>query len=496
MQTLFLTLVFSLSALASPQDCADCGKLRRGEVPLPQHVAEIEKAVEKTETCVGTAEEAATLDAAIPLKLLNQTLANISVQTPFDTVAEKPEPSCAELEDARFFVERNAGRILLAKELVLLRESNEKQIAMNRGNVGDLLDQSLCALTCLRANETALMLPLDEKNICGRSCKLNAQSVAAIRAESVPGVILGRLCFQATEEKLDPKKLRALAVKGAENDAQVRLKIREFLATHLPTVRAKLNELEANQARLKKMVAKAKGRECGLDRAEKLAKETTLFINADYAAVGTGFHLRSGKRNYFASARHVSTAGSTATDAELNLALNEKDPNFPLQFEIAQGEYDYGNDAVMKEVSRKGRALELPRAGERPRFGQHFLLAGYPGSRENKFTTVRCRFVGYGPNIEGISTGYYLECPFDASLRGASGGPLLDENGRAWGIVVNHAEGRNIVVATPLAAGTDGKPEIGIQDRFSSEHCYRGAGVHEAPHACQIFPGSLDKIIP
>lgn len=154
------------------------------------------------------------------------------------------------------------------------------------------------------------------------------------------------------------------------------------------------------------------------------------------------------------------------------------------------GLYNRGLDIIQTRVTGgRTASLRLIEAGAIPQIKQKFYLAGFPLVRDKKFTVYKCGFLGFSRSRvpRSTSTAYVLSCPnVHGHIGGMSGGPVVDEGGRVWGMISDHDRFLGRVYVAPLSMTPDGQVQMGIQQYFLSDQCF---GDGEAnPRRCQVMP--------
>lgn len=169
-----------------------------------------------------------------------------------------------------------------------------------------------------------------------------------------------------------------------------------------------------------------------------------------------------------------------------------------LQFRAEPSMFHRAHDVVqarVEGVNRKG--LSLMAANAVPSSDEPYFIAGFPKMSKYKFAFATCYFYGYGPRSDRASGELFwiFRCPLiEEGLVGMSGGPLLDKNGRAWGVFTGFNLFLGRIYVTPLGLADDGEVQVGFQQRFSSDHC-----VYEGDHnfrSCSVGPNFHDKHAP
>jgi hypothetical protein len=221
---------------------------------------------------------------------------------------------------------------------------------------------------------------------------------------------------------------------------------------------------------------------------------------------GTGFYFSTRDGRFLATAAHVPDLDVRDDTSRMlsQILANGKTRSKTMKFSIEPGLFDAGRDVSLKPADgRRGPSLPVVGEDESPELGQRFYVTGFPASGHDKFQVVRCTFLGYSPRLPDEQNGqvrpqkdaaYKLRCPGAGDLHGASGGALVDERGRVWGINVSSEPATSSFHAMPISLNASGKLNIGIQKVFLSDLCYNA--LEFVPHRCQVMPNMYDKDIP
>jgi hypothetical protein len=215
----------------------------------------------------------------------------------------------------------------------------------------------------------------------------------------------------------------------------------------------------------------------------EMAKKHTLKLADRQQGAGTGYYVYDEKNSYLVSAKHVTdrpyAEGSSyraiyaapAGSRELASVFVDEDKALSLQ--------DVQYDIVAAKLLERRQGFPIIKEGTLPKPNQVFLLAGHPVFSEEKFTVLACKYLRMDKELKR----YVLDCPtWNQFIGGFSGGPMLDLEGRAWGVITNHrylfdkngnyarlpngqAVYSNEVLISPIFLGKKQRLEIGLKDQ-------------------------------
>lgn len=500
MKFLCIFLLFPFLAQAAEENCADCDRRPALTVAVPAIVPEVGERL-NVPSCldiVKSYEERITSDRQ--LEIVGQYFRQAGELYPETSAALEASKrkrrgalSCQEAADLRYLRRALEVKLQYVHERLPEYQSimDEGAAQLPRHSAEKALDAALKLHSCLRDLPGASEEELDQENPCVRASRINFDMFSYIRGHEVLSVLLSQECRHPDSGKMKRADLLPIVRKlDARTLKQIKELGRKWLVAKAAmqklgkTLPAEIRRLSTNPP--------AEPTGCPIESARALAGAATVKLDVGELARGSGFYLRSGRGPMLASARHVpAVAGGS------DHALHAVTPGAggPLQFKIEQGQYDFGNDAVLLPVRRAENAVELVSASDRPQPGQILTVSGFPSVAGEALRQVDCKFLGYALSMNS-STAYLLHCPTYDSLEGASGGPLTGEDGRAWGIVGGQLHKTGLVTATPIGLDPAGAVQIGVQGTFLSDQCYGPFGELEAPHRCQIFPGSEQPNVP
>lgn len=216
---------------------------------------------------------------------------------------------------------------------------------------------------------------------------------------------------------------------------------------------------------------------------------------------GSGFFINTQSGRYLVTAAHVSEPkidpeSNRKPQPMMQMISPGGKASKNVRFDIIPGMIALNVDITLAR-QEKGRGLELVGEDEVPQLGQHFYVAGYPAFAGEKFQVLRCTFYGFGPRLsDGNQTeaSYLLRCPGAGDMHGISGGPMVDERGRVWGVNTVSIPYTSSLGVAPLMQNKSGVPKIGIQQIFLSDLCY--TPFQYEPQRCQVMPNMYNKDVP
>lgn len=248
---------------------------------------------------------------------------------------------------------------------------------------------------------------------------------------------------------------------------------------------------------------------------EKVRKASTLLYTQGELASGSGFYVRTrdenGKEAYrLVTAHHVPSEEHRNDRLPGYLNLNVYGANdrpvddivtkagmamgygadASVRYNLDSSTFDRGND-VLALPAAPGNALELAPEGELPQHGSEILITGHRGGTGNLvYTTYRCKFEGYTPNLLDTDMAYLADCPGAPDIGGMSGGAVVDaRSGRVIGLVSGQNVNTNSrVIVSPLYESKNGGIRTGPQQQMVQDHCYENSGSKDA-YRCSILPG-------
>lgn len=150
---------------------------------------------------------------------------------------------------------------------------------------------------------------------------------------------------------------------------------------------------------------------------------------------------------------------------------------------------------VVARPFQSPEALQLVPEGTLPQVGQVFYAVGYPASRGGVFTTYRCTYVGDAYGLTEIEVNAHaFDCPgIRENIGGMSGGPIVDTQGRVYGVLsgVPSTQYQNVdrrLLYAPVYQRNDGGLGTGLQPQVANPNCMRYGTVGDRRYTCSIPP--------
>lgn len=500
-------LLFSLFAFAAGDDSVDCEKSRAVD-PTFELVSAINSKIE-SDLCRHSLQLGLENDQRLSERDLGRLRAMLEgagdnhaqLENQYAQLHSLPtngKLSCSQVDNIRFTALAVSTRLQqLEEKLKWTSELTEALPTYGSDDDTPFVKNSLCLIDCAR-DHGLTSFDHSEHHACLDSCQLSPNFFQNI-PNLLGNALLSPACL-SNAEPLSEKNVAAFFHQLREHQRKLAGDILRSLPEKKSAIAKNAEVISQREKITSATLNRVANRSCPLDQQIGATQKASNFVFTPNRSAGTNFHFSTAKgKSFAASARHVPANGNDAYEADLDpVAEQGKGLGGIFHFSRDPGMSHFEADAVLQVIQPETTDLRLVQAGQQPRLGQNFIVAGYPLANEVKYKSVRCQFIGYGSSSEGRANGYYLYCPEKESLRGMSGGPLVDSEGRAWGIVVEHDSEANVVVATPLAHEA-GKPQIGISQTFVTDLCYGeklDKNLIAKPGRCQIFPGSLEKPVP
>jgi hypothetical protein len=159
------------------------------------------------------------------------------------------------------------------------------------------------------------------------------------------------------------------------------------------------------------------------------------------------------------------------------------------------GYFDRGNDIIQAPASGDFKPLEVIAESNVPMRGQRFHIAGFPGGSRENFQMYDCTFLGFDRSFSRDSEQmvYVMNCPgVPGALNGMSGGPVVDDFGRVWGVVSEHSQIVGRVFVAPISRDKQGGINMGFQTIFTTDNCFRDNML--GLKRCQVMPNAFSLI--
>jgi hypothetical protein len=177
------------------------------------------------------------------------------------------------------------------------------------------------------------------------------------------------------------------------------------------------------------------------------------------------------------------------------------------EFPNTPGHVDVDQDVVVGKLSKRGQALKVVGPNQEPVRNQEFVLAGFPGIRKGAFTSFRCYFDGYSESkIELVdrdtpsrSPQYVLRCPtLENHLGGMSGGPMVDRDGKVWGVITAGSLKGATAFVSPIYKDSTNRIQTGFAKPILSKDCLRYSSTSWTVdrYECHVFNGSRSPDVP
>jgi hypothetical protein len=213
-------------------------------------------------------------------------------------------------------------------------------------------------------------------------------------------------------------------------------------------------------------------------------------------ASGSGFFVEAGGQKYLLTAAHVSQVGVQAPEQTLAFATGESKSIEQEDMRLSPGEFNAALDVSLMKTSRQVPALKAASAQELSTLeaGRRFYALGFPLNKKGRAVAIPCRFEGFAPGQrDSREAQMLLYCPGRTRAVGISGGPLLDEQGRVWGMNSSEAAYSGALLVTPILEDR-GRLQLGIQQAFLSPLCYERNLT--SPRRCQVMPNMFESQVP
>lgn len=222
---------------------------------------------------------------------------------------------------------------------------------------------------------------------------------------------------------------------------------------------------------------------------------------------GSAFVTEAGGKKYLVTAAHVSNLSlkpapfpserKLPSATELPLITKNADGNIEQELmAIYPGEIDFSLDISFKPTARPSRAFKTAATQELVslRAGRLFYALGFPITLKGRVDAIPCVFEGFAPGQrKSREAQLLLYCPGRGNSVGISGGPLVDEGGRVWGMISSQAAYSGALLATPVLE-MDGKLQQGVGITFQSDLCYNRNLTYRGP--CTVMPNMFETQIP
>jgi S1-C subfamily serine protease len=235
---------------------------------------------------------------------------------------------------------------------------------------------------------------------------------------------------------------------------------------------------------------------CTAQREWDFKRFTASLIHTSEAASGSGFFIEAGGQKYLLTAAHVSQVSVQASEQILAFTIGESKLIEQEEMELSPGEFNAALDVSLKKTSRKVPALKAASAHELSTLepGHRFYALGFPLNKNGRAVAIPCWFEGFAPGQrQSREAQMLLYCPGRTRAVGISGGPLVDEQGRVWGMNSSEAAYSGALLVTPILED-HGRLQLGVQQVFLSSLCYERNLA--SPRRCQVMPNMFETQVP
>jgi len=342
-------------------------------------------------------------------------------------------------------------------------------------------------LACYSACESAMAQGHAQTQTCEAQCGVD-DSYSLFFFQNLPLVKLMNTCFPADS---DPAQSRT-----------------EFLAQFARYAPGYVEMLKQQQPELQKLADEFTESKAALDllrpelnkliTAPRCRSPKYAWLPAVQAATSqvrtnvdsaSAFYAKAGAQRFLVTAMHVPRLSPQSPSGPVQVVDMGGNVKVSLTAELIPNQSDISRDINMTAAPAVGPTVKIVSSQETPAVGQRFYVVGYPAG---KFTVTRCTFQGFGARLNGMpDAAYRLFCPGVGNLHSASGGPTVDEKGRAWAVNSEIIPLESVVIVSPLSMTADNKLVTGIHQVFLSDACF-GNGDKE-PHKCQVIPNRFEE---
>lgn len=232
-----------------------------------------------------------------------------------------------------------------------------------------------------------------------------------------------------------------------------------------------------------------------------LPKAMSSLLQSSGPISGSAFIAEAGGRKYLVTAAHVSsvTVKPKRDPKEKDPQLVTKNADGLIEQEtmgVYPGEIDLALDITFKPTSRPSRAFKVAASHELANLkaGTPFYALGFPLALRGRVDAVPCVFEGFIPGQrKSREAQLLLYCPGRGNSKGISGGPLVDEEGRVWGMSSSQTAYSGALLATPVLE-KDGKLQQGVGGIFQSALCYNRNLTYRG--SCTVMPNMYETEVP
>ncbi len=176
--------------------------------------------------------------------------------------------------------------------------------------------------------------------------------------------------------------------------------------------------------------------------------------------------------------------------------LNRKSQGVPYTFNPKAGRFARMSDVLQVEFPTPHPTLKVIQKGRFPSVDQKFWSVGFPGSSNGLLRAIPCQFYGITQALNGQGARYVFNCENGAEkFPGMSGGPLVDEDGTAWGVNTNVSMITGQLIVSPIFRDDDGEVRHGMPQYQVVDLCLqpKNWSRHER---CQLMENQYEENIP
>lgn len=407
-------------------------------------------------------------------------------------------PTCEDERLVPLYANDLRNRIEYLSSSLEVAKGSDTPIALLRSSLfteRNFADQMACFSACGAKDSSRIS---SKKNSCGDECKIT-EGFRDFYGQYGPVQFLSRICFLEASSIPDQ-----VAFSSKFNSAKA--PFYEYLESsraqferYIPLLQGLKSRLLSLQTDYRRFQESRKAATCPVTVYpwEKQVRKNVMFLSQGRER-GSGFFVKTKHGRNLVTAAHVSnlTLGAPVKESRMaNVVPADRLKAAKVEFVLAPGLHDTENDVTIKHVNENGNGLEVVQSDQVPEVGQKFFINGFPGALGRKYLSFQCTFKGFGQAmVNRKEFAYIFDCPGLPNISGMSGGPVVDEEGRVWGVNSSTTTYDSRMAATPLSVSANGELKSGIQKIFLSDDCY---DAHEmVKRRCQVMPRALEESIP